>query len=62
MLMTAQARSATIQRRPLPQGLLDGLPEGALADKGPKHVGFDAPFFGAGRRGVERAQRLDRKR
>ncbi|RVT83612.1 hypothetical protein [Inhella crocodyli] len=62
MLITAQPRSNVLQRRPLPQGLLDALPEGALADKGPKHVGFDAPFFGAGRRGAERAQRLDRKR
>jgi hypothetical protein len=62
MLTTAPNRAPSAQRRALPQPSLDSLPEGALADKGPKHTCFDAPSLGAGRRGVERALRLDRKR
>ena len=63
MFNTAQSRSTQPQRRNVPvPSLWDGLPEGALADKGPKHIGFDAPFLGAGRRAVERALRQDRKR
>jgi hypothetical protein len=63
MPTTAQARTATIQRRNLSlPGSWDTTPEAALADKGPKHTCFDAQFLGAGRRAVERALRQDRKR
>ena len=62
MLTTAPNRAPSAQRRALSQPGIDSLPEGTLADKGPKHTCFDAPFFGAGRRGVECALRLDRKR
>lgn len=50
-------RTAATQR-PLPPELLGEL----RADKGPKYMGFDCIFLGAGRRAVERAQKADRKR
>jgi hypothetical protein len=58
MLQTQNNRLAQAPRRlPATEFQAD-----ALFDKGPKHVGFDAPFLGGGRRATERALKLDRKR
>ncbi len=56
---TAPARLTAAQpRHPIAAELLSEL----RADKGPKYMGFDALFLGAGRRAVERAQKADKKR
>jgi len=57
MLHSQPARNPQTPRR-LPADWLGD----ALFDKGPKHVGFDAPSLGGGRRAVERALKLDKKR
>ncbi len=57
MLHSQPARHSQAPRR-LPADWLGD----ALFDKGPKHVGFDAPSLGGGRRAVERALKLDKKR
>lgn len=59
MPSTLQPAATPLRLRPL-SAPLRGADSGV--DKGPKHVGFDAPNFGGGRRNLEREQRLDRKR
>ena len=58
MPTTAQPRLNAMPR-PLP---MTELPGESRADKGPKHVGFEALSLGCGRRALERAMKLDKKR
>lgn len=57
MLMNASAPRALTPQLPSHERARD-----MRADKGPKDAGFDAWFLGAGRRAVEKALKMDRKR
>ncbi len=53
---------ATAPRAQSPQMLLAERKQELRADKGPKDSSFDGWFLGSGRRGVEKALKLDKKR